>query len=37
MGFIMHPWSYMRDSWNWLDFIVVITGLIELAVGEKGA
>lgn len=32
-GFIMHPKSYMRDAWNWLDFIVVITGLIELSVG----
>ena len=36
-GFIMHKKSYMRDSWNWLDFIVVVTGLIELSVGAEGA
>jgi len=30
MGFIQHQNSYLRDSWNWLDFIVVITSLIEL-------
>ena len=37
MGFIMHPKSYIRDPWNWIDFIVVITGLIELFVGTQGA
>lgn len=38
MGFIMHPKSYLRDAWNWLDLIVVITGIIEIAtVGDKGA
>ena len=37
MGFCMHPKSYMRDAWNWLDFIVVVTGVIELAAGDKGA
>ena len=36
-GFIMHPKSYMRDTWNWLDFVVVVTGLIELSMGSKGA
>ena len=28
MGFFMHRNSYLRDYWNWLDFIVVITSLI---------
>ena len=37
MGFCMHPKSYMRDPWNWLDFIVVVTGVIELGAGDKGA
>ena len=37
MGFIVHRKSYMRDPWNWLDFLVVVTGLIELAAGDKGA
>lgn len=26
MGFILHRNAYLRDAWNWLDFIVVITG-----------
>lgn len=25
-GFILHPFSYLRNSWNWLDFFVVIVG-----------
>ena len=29
-GFIIHYNAYLRDKWNWLDFIVVITGLMEL-------
>lgn len=28
MGFILDPGSYLRDSWNWLDFIVVISSLL---------
>ena len=30
MGFIYHKNSYMRDYWNWLDFLVVIVGVSEL-------
>jgi len=22
-GFILHDFTYLRDAWNWLDFIVV--------------
>ena len=29
LGFAMEPNSYLRDPWNWLDFTVVVTGLIE--------
>ena len=25
-GFIFHNHAYLRDGWNWLDFIVVILG-----------
>lgn len=25
-GFILHSFSYLRDPWNWLDFIVVLLG-----------
>ena len=30
MGFIIHKNSYLRDAWNWLDFLVVMIGLSEL-------
>ena len=29
-GFIVHSRSYMRDPWNWLDLIVVITGIVSI-------
>ena len=25
-GFIFHTYAYLRDGWNWLDFIVVLLG-----------
>jgi len=28
MGFIFDPGSYLRDAWNWLDFIVVVSSLL---------
>ena len=28
MGFVMRPFSYLRDPWNFLDFIVINLGLI---------
>lgn len=31
MGFFVHKNSYLRDYWNWIDFIVVIFGILELA------
>jgi hypothetical protein len=29
MGFVMHKLSYMRNSWNVLDFFVVIPSLLD--------
>jgi len=29
-GLVMHPGSYLRDSWNCLDFVVVIASLVSL-------
>lgn len=26
MGFIMHQRAYLRDNWNVIDFIIVVTG-----------
>ena len=28
MGFIIEPGSYLREAWNWLDFIVVVSSLL---------
>ena len=28
MGFVMHKKAYLRDTWNILDFTVVVVGLI---------
>lgn len=28
MGFISEPGTYLRDGWNILDFLVVITSII---------
>lgn len=33
MGFIMGKGSYLRDAWNWLDFVVVITSLLSILPG----
>lgn len=30
MGFIIHKQSYLRNGWNLLDFIVVISAILEL-------
>ena len=30
-GFIWENYSYLRDPWNWLDFVVVVARLVEHA------
>ena len=25
-GFLLHNFAYLRDPWNWLDFVVVLLG-----------
>ena len=27
-GMVLHPRSYLRNGWNILDFVVVVTGLV---------
>ena len=27
-GFALHKFAYLRDPWNWLDFVVVILGYV---------
>ena len=35
MGFVMRAHSYLRDSWNILDFVVVILGLISFVISVE--
>lgn len=28
-GFVGHPSAYIRDPWNWIDFLVVVVGLLD--------
>jgi hypothetical protein len=38
LGFVLHPGSYLRNSWNILDFFIVIIGLVGFfASGSGGA
>ena len=37
MGFVTRPYSYLRDSWNILDFGVVMIGWISLLLGPPDA
>ncbi|KAJ1210038.1 hypothetical protein NDU88_005406 [Pleurodeles waltl] len=30
-GFVFHPFSYLRISWNWLDFVVMLLAYLTLA------
>lgn len=30
-GFVMDKGSYLRDSWNKLDFLIVLVGIIEIS------
>ena len=30
LGFVLHRGSYLRNAWNIMDFIVVVTGYVSL-------
>lgn len=30
LGFVLHPKSYLRNIWNIMDFVVVVTGYVQL-------
>ncbi|KAG0432778.1 hypothetical protein HPB47_020527 [Ixodes persulcatus] len=36
-GFVAHKYSYLRDIWSCLDFIVTLTGIAELLIVAVGA
>ncbi|KAE8740166.1 hypothetical protein FOCC_FOCC014329 [Frankliniella occidentalis] len=31
-GFILQPFTYLRDAWNWLDFIVIVLAYITMGI-----
>ena len=33
MGFIKHKNAYLRDYWNWMDFLIVIVSVLSLTPG----
>jgi hypothetical protein len=37
MGFVHHKNSYLRDTWNWLDFLVVCIGMTDYIPGISGS
>jgi voltage-dependent calcium channel L type alpha-1D len=37
MGAVRYPGAYLRDPWNVLDFVVVVTGFISVGAGSGGA
>ena len=30
LGFVLHKGAYLRDTWNIIDFFIVITSIIEI-------
>ena len=37
MGFIFNKGSYLRDSWNILDFVIVCSGYVSMLMSGGGA
>ncbi|CAG5099650.1 Oidioi.mRNA.OKI2018_I69.XSR.g16619.t1.cds [Oikopleura dioica] len=35
-GFILNKFTYLRDAWNWLDFIVVVLAYVTMMTPEIG-
>ncbi len=35
LGFIMEDSTYLRDSWNQLDFVIVVLGLVEYTMNDN--
>lgn len=33
LGFVMHPGSYLRNGWNWLDWVVVVMSWLSFIPG----
>ncbi|EGR28450.1 hypothetical protein IMG5_174890 [Ichthyophthirius multifiliis] len=37
MGFFLNPGAYLRDGWNILDFLIVVTSLIPVIIGGNSS
>ena len=37
MGFVLAPKAYLKDSWNRLDFFIVIVGIADLLINTAAA
>jgi len=35
-GLLLHPNAYLRSGWNWLDFVVVVTGWVSMVADGPG-
>jgi len=29
-GFVLHPFSYLRDPWNWIDFVIIVIAYVSV-------
>jgi len=29
-GFVLHRFSYLRDPWNWIDFVVISSASVTI-------
>lgn len=35
-GFILEPFTYLRDPWNWLDFVVIALAYLTMGFADLG-
>jgi voltage-gated sodium channel type II alpha len=35
-GFILEPFTYLRDPWNWLDFVVIVLAYLTMGIKDLG-
>jgi voltage-gated cation channel len=34
-GFALNKYTYLRNPWNWLDFLVITSGYATIGMGKK--
>lgn len=35
-GFFINSYTYLRDAWNWLDFVVILSAYVTIALEQTG-